>query len=126
MGYRVDKYTWAVRLAKTRSQAAEMIGKGKIKLNNQSVKPSREVKVGDSIQVMKNTATFSYEIIDVLEKRVGAKLVENYIRETTSPEEKAKFEVYKLSQQVYRENGSGKPNKKDRRQLDDFLDNWDD
>jgi ribosome-associated heat shock protein Hsp15 len=121
MNCRVDKYVWAIRLAKTRSLASELISKGKIKINNSTIKPSRDVKVGDTIQVLKNTATFSFEIVKLLDKRVGAKLLEEYVIDTTPPEEKEKFEVYKLSQQVYRENGSGKPTKKDRRDLGDFL-----
>ena len=126
MALRFDKVIWAVRLAKTRSQASELISKGKIKLNGQQVKPSREPKVGDSIEISKNTATYSYKLIDIIDKRVGAKLVENYLIDTTPLEEIEKFRLYNLSQAVYRDNGSGKPTKKDRRELGYFLEGWGD
>ena len=126
MALRFDKVIWAVRLAKTRSQASELISKGKIKLNGQQVKPSREPKVGDSIEISKNTATYSYKLIDIIDKRVGPKLVENYLIDTTPLEEIEKFRLYNLSQAVYRDNGSGKPTKKDRRELGYFLEGWGD
>jgi ribosome-associated heat shock protein Hsp15 len=121
MAFRVDKYVWSVRLAKTRSQASELISKGKIKLNNVQVKSSREPKVGDSIQISKNTAVYSYKIIQLLDKRIGAKLVEEYIIDITPEEEKEKYRLYSLTQSVYRENGTGKPTKKDRRDINDFF-----
>lgn len=121
MAFRVDKYMWGVRLAKTRSQASELISKGKIKLNNVQVKSSREPKVGDTIQISKNTAVYSYKIIQLLDKRIGAKLVEEYIIDITSEEEKEKYRLYSLTQSVYRENGTGKPTKKDRRDINDFF-----
>lgn len=121
MAFRVDKYVWSVRLAKTRSQASELISKGKIKLNNVQVKSSREPKVGDTIQISKNTAVYSYKIIQLLDKRVGAKLVEEYIIDITPVEEKEKYRLYSLTQSVYRENGTGKPTKKDRRDINDFF-----
>lgn len=126
MASRFDKVVWAVRLAKTRSQASELISKGKIKLNGQQVKPSREPKIGDSIEISKNTATFSYKLIDIIDKRIGPKLVENYLIDTTPLEEVEKFRLYNLSQAVYRDNGSGKPTKKDRRELGYFLEGWGD
>lgn len=124
MSLRWDKYIWAVRLAKTRSQAAEDLSKSKIKVNGLSVKPSKLPKVGDVIHVSRNTAVFSYQIIQLLEKRVGAKLVAEYIIDLTPPEEVEKFKAYQAAQQVYRENGTGKPTKKDRRNLDAFLEEW--
>ena len=121
MAFRVDKYIWCVRLVKTRSQASELISKGKIKLNNLQVKSSREPKVGDTIQISKNTAVYSYKIIQLLDKRIGAKLVEEYIIDITPEEEKEKYRLYSLTQSVYRENGTGKPTKKDRRDINDFF-----
>ncbi len=121
MAFRLDKYVWCVRLAKTRSQASELISKAKIKLNNTQVKSSREPKVGDIIQISKNTAVYSYKIIQLLDKRVGAKLVEEYIIDITPLEEKEKYRLYSLTQSVYRENGSGKPTKKDRRDINNFF-----
>jgi ribosome-associated heat shock protein Hsp15 len=122
MALRIDKYTWAVRLTKTRSQASELISKGKIKINESDVKPSREVKVGDVIQVHKNSAVFSYKVLELLEKRIGPKLVSIYIEDITPIEEVEKYKTYQEAQRVYRDLGTGRPSKKDRRSLDDFLD----
>lgn len=122
---RIDKYLWCVRLSKTRSIATELVNKGKIKLNGESVKPSKEVKCGDVLVVVKNASNFSYKILNVVESRVGAKLVQDYIIDITPLEEIEKYKIYQSSQRVYRENGSGKPTKKDRRDLGGFLDNWD-
>ena len=122
MAFRFDKFVWSVRLTKTRSLATEAISKGNIKLNGQQIKPSREPKVGDVVDVSKNTAVFSYEIVELLDQRVGPKLVENYLRDITPDSEKEKYKLYSISQAVYRENGSGKPTKKDRRDLNEFFD----
>ena len=122
MALRIDKYTWAVRLTKTRSQASELISKGKIKINEVDVKPSRDVKLGDVIQVHKNSAVFSYKVLELLEKRVGPKLVSIYIEDITPIEEVEKYKTYQEAQRVYRDLGTGRPSKKDRRMLDDFLD----
>ncbi len=124
MSLRIDKFVWFVRLAKTRSQSAELISKNKFKLNGEAVKPSKEVKVGDVISAHKNTALFSFEVINLLDRRVGAKLVENYVIDMTPIEEIEKYKQYQLAQKTYRENGTGKPTKKDRRSLDDFLEEW--
>ncbi|MCE3296698.1 MAG: hypothetical protein K0R65_2412 [Crocinitomicaceae bacterium] len=122
MKIRVDKYLWCVRLSKTRSQATELISKGKVRINGQEIKPSRDIKIGDVVGIQKNSALFEYEVLDLLEKRVGAKLVETYLRDITKPEEIEKYKAYQLAQSAYREYGTGKPSKKDRRDLDDFLD----
>lgn len=124
MSCRLDKFAWCVRLAKTRSQSATAVTKGKIKLNNESTKPSKEVKVGDVVQIIKHTSTFSYKVIQLLDKRVGAKLVNDYIIDITPPEEVEKLRLYSIAQSGYRQYGTGKPSKKDRRDLDDFLDVW--
>lgn len=124
MSLRIDKYVWSVRLAKTRSQAADLIAKSRIKLNGESVKPARDVKVGDKIHVHKNTAVFTYEVIQLLDKRVGAKLVVDYLRDITPVDEIEKYKAYQLAQSSYRVHGTGKPSKKDRRDLDDFLTDW--
>lgn len=124
MSCRVDKFAWSVRLAKTRSQSSDAISKGKIRLNGQHVKPARDVKLGDTVQVIRHTATFSYKVIQLLDKRVGAKLVPDYIIDITSDEEREKLKMYQAAQRVYREHGTGKPSKKDRRDLDSFLEEW--
>ena len=113
-----------MRLAKTRSISATLISKGKVRLNGGGAKPSKEVKLGDEINIVKHNATFTFRIIQLLDRRVGAKLVKDYIIDVTPPEEHEKMELYRMSQRVYRENGSGKPSKKDRRDLEDFINNW--
>ena len=123
MKLRWDKYLWCVRLAKTRSIASDLISKGKIKVNGESVKPSREVKLNDLISVQKNTATFTFKAVGFTDKRVGAQLVSNFLVDLTPQEEIEKFKLYQDSQRNYRQT-DGKPTKKDRRELDDFLSNW--
>jgi ribosome-associated heat shock protein Hsp15 len=113
-----------VRLTKTRSIATEEVSKGRFKLNGENVKPAREVKGGDLIQVQRNSAIFSYKVLDILDKRVGAPLVVNYILDITPEEEIQKYKEYQSAQRVYRET-DGKPTKKDRRELDRFMDDWD-
>jgi ribosome-associated heat shock protein Hsp15 len=118
---RLDKFVWCVRLCKTRSQGTELISKGQIKLNTQTIKPSKELRIQDIISVHKNNAVFSYKVIELLDKRVGAALIEDFILDITPIEEKEKFKAYQLVRQIYRQNGDGKPTKKDRRDLDSFL-----
>ena len=123
MKLRWDKFLWCVRLAKTRSQAAEILSKGKVKINGEQVKPAREVKLNDEIHIHRNTAVFTYKVTGFAEKRVGAALVVNFILDLTPQEEIEKFKAYQAAQRVYRQT-DGKPTKKDRRELDDFLENW--
>lgn len=124
MSTRLDKYVWSVRLAKTRSQAADAISKGKVKLNGENIKPAKDVKIGDEINVIKHTAVFTYKVLQLLDRRVGAKLVPDYLLDITPEEEIEKLKMFQLSQKSYRQHGTGKPSKKDRRNLDDFLENW--
>ena len=124
MKIRFDKYVWCVRLAKTRSQASELISKGKIRLNGQDVKSSKEIKVNDVIGVQKHSATFNYKVLVLLDKRLGAALIPTYIEDQTTEEEILKFKQYQLAQKAYRET-DGKPTKKDRRELDKFMEDWD-
>ena len=124
MSCHLDKFAWSVRLAKTRSQAAEAISKGRIRLNGETTKPAKEVKLGDEVSLHRHTAVFTFKVLQLLEKRVGAKLVTEYVLDITPDEEREKLKVYQASQSVYRQHGSGKPSKKDRRDLDDFLENW--
>ncbi|PKR81246.1 hypothetical protein CW751_06575 [Brumimicrobium salinarum] len=121
MSVRIDKFVWFTRLAKTRSIATEQVKKGKVKLNGVSVKPAREVKEGDEIGIVKHTSVFTYKVKALLNNRVGAKLVEDYLIDTTNPEELEKYKTYQTAQSAYRHRGTGKPSKKDRRELDAFL-----
>ena len=124
MKLRLDKFIWAIRIAKTRSLAHEAISKGKIKMNFKDIKPSYQPQVNDIITIHRNSAVFSYKVIVLTDKRIGAKLVHDFITNITPPEEIEKFEQYLLSQKLYRINGDGKPSKKDRRDLDDFKENY--
>lgn len=121
MSLRIDKYVWFVRLAKTRTLATELVQKNKIKLNNAPVKPSKEVKIGDTVSIIKNNATFSYKIKDLLDRRVGAKLVADYLIDITDPLELEKFKTYQEAQSVYREYGTGRPSRKDRDNFESFF-----
>ncbi|MFM6965434.1 MAG: RNA-binding S4 domain-containing protein [Sphingomonadales bacterium] len=123
MKIRLDKYLWAVRLSKTRSQATELINKGKVLINDSLIKPSREIKIGDIITILKHNAKFKYQILAGLEKRVGAPLVKDFISDITDPKEIEKFKAYQQAQNNYRQT-DGKPTKKDRRELDRFMDDW--
>lgn len=123
MKIRLDKYLWAVRLSKTRSQATELINKDKVLINDSLIKPSREIKIGDIITILKHNAKFKYQILAGLEKRVGAPLVKDFISDITDPEEIEKFKAYQQAQNNYRQT-DGKPTKKDRRELDRFMDDW--
>ena len=124
MKLRLDKFIWAIRIAKTRSLAHEAISKGKIKMNFKDIKPSYQPQENDIITIHRNSAVFSYKVIVLTDKRIGAKLVHDFIKNITPPEEIEKFEQYVLSQKSYRINGEGKPSKKDRRDLDDFKENY--
>lgn len=122
MNLRLDKFVWCVRLAKTRSIATDLIQKGKIKLNNAQVKPSREVKIGDTVSLVRNNAVFSFKIKDLLDRRVGAKLVPDYLIDITEKAELEKYQEYRDSQRAYREYGTGRPSRKDREQISSFFD----
>ena len=124
MKLRLDKFIWAIRIAKTRSLAHEAISKGKIKMNFKDIKPSYQPQENDIITIHRNSAVFSYKVIVLTDKRIGAKLVHDFIKNITPPEEIEKFEQYLLSQKLYRINGDGKPSKKDRRDLDDFKEKY--
>ena len=124
MKLRLDKFIWAIRISKTRGLAHEAISKGKIKMNFKDVKPSYQPQENDIITLHRNSAVFSYKVIALTDKRIGAKLVHDFIKNITPQEEIDKFEQYLLSQKSYRINGDGKPSKKDRRALDDFKDNY--
>jgi len=121
MSCRLDKFVWCVRLTKTRTLATELVQKGKIRLNNASAKPSKDVKIGDIVSIVRNNATFSYKIKDLLDRRVGAKLVPDYLIDVTDPAEVEKFREYQAAQSVYREYGTGRPSRKDRDSFESFF-----
>ena len=121
---RIDKFVWCVRLAKTRSLASKLVSANKIKLNGTECKPAKEVYPNDLITVQKNNAVFSYKVLQLTNKRLGAKLVMEHIIDITPEEEIEKYKTYQLAQRAYRGKDQGKPNKKDRRDIDHFLEGW--
>ena len=118
---RIDKWLWAVRLYKTRTIAAEACRKGQVSLNGVNLKPSRMVKVGEVISVRKPPITLSFRILQAIENRVSAKLVPEMLEDVTPPEQYELLELSKISGFVDRARGTGRPTKKERRDLDTFL-----
>lgn len=118
---RVDKFLWAVRIYKTRSIAADACKNGRVLIAEYQVKPSRMLKVGEIFEVKQNPIFRRFKIIDVLENRVGAKLVANYIEDITPESELKKLEALK-EHGVTRERGAGRPTKKERRDIDGYFD----
>jgi ribosome-associated heat shock protein Hsp15 len=117
---RIDKFLWAVRLFKTRSIATEACKKGKVLLNGEKVKASRSVLLNDIITVNRAPIDYTYKVIALLKNRVGAKLVNDYITDTTPQAELDKLEEINLSKvEYYRPKGTGRPTKRDRRLLDE-------
>lgn len=121
-GVRIDKWLFAVRIFKTRSIATEECSKGRVKVNGTEVKPSRDIKVGDIIEVRKNPVTYRYKVLQLAEKRMGAKLVPEFLEDQTTKEALEILEVNKLMQWSNRDRGTGRPTKKDRRDMDNFFD----
>ena len=117
---RIDKWMWATRIFKTRTIALEACKKNRVMINNLAVKPSRMVRVGDVIQVRKPPITYSFKVLGLTENRVGAKLVPNYLENSTPPEQYEILELQKISGFVDRARGTGRPTKKERRDLDEF------
>ena len=118
---RIDKWLWAVRLFKTRSLATEECKKGRVTIDGVSVKPSRVPKPGDIIKVRKNPVTYSYRVIGLIGKRIGAKLVHEYVEDITPPEELKILERQQMGS-FGRDRGAGRPTKKDRRDIDRLQD----
>ncbi|WP_029904457.1 RNA-binding S4 domain-containing protein [Prevotella sp. 10(H)] len=121
---RIDKWLWAVRLFKTRSIAIEACKKGRITIKGVIVKPSRTIKVGDVIEVRRAPVTYSFEVLALSENRMGAKLVPEFMRDVTPPSQLEILEMSKMSGFVDRARGTGRPTKKDRRELEQFTDDY--
>ena len=119
---RIDKYLWAVRLFKTRSLASEECKKGRVLVGGQPVKSSRIVNIGDIIAIKDPPIFHEYKIVDVTEKRMGAKLVPDFIVEVTADDHLEMLKLTKLANKFNRQHGLGRPTKKERRELDTFLD----
>ena len=119
---RIDKYLWSIRLYKTRSIATEACKKGHVKQGDKPCKPSKEVYGNEFISVRKNQINYKIQVLDIPESRVGAKLVDLYRKDTTPKEEFEKTDLLKYSKDYYRKKGTGRPTKKDRRDIDDYYD----
>lgn len=122
MEVRLDKYLWAVRIFKTRSDAADAVRNNKVTVNGAYAKPSREVKIGDRLAVRRQQVTYSYQVVDLVSSRQPAKNVPLYCLDTTPQEELDKLVAPRETVFVFRERGTGRPTKKERRELDDLMD----
>jgi len=122
---RIDKWLWSVRLFKTRTLAIEACKKGRIMINNITVKPSRMVKRNEVIQIKKSPIVYSFQVVDLIERRVGAKLVPDYMKDVTPASEYQILEMTKVSGFIDRARGTGRPTKKDRRDLEQFTEELD-
>ena len=118
---RVDKWLWSARIFKTRTIAAAACKKGQITLRGAQLKPSRLIKVGDVIEVRKPPVTYSFKVLQAIERRVGAKLIPEILEDVTPPQQYELLEMGKISGFVNRAKGTGRPTKKDRRSLDEFT-----
>ena len=118
---RLDKYLWAVRVFKTRSDAADAIRNNKVTVNGSYAKPSREVKIGDLVAVRKQQVTYSYKVLDLVAGQ-PAKNVPLYCLDVTPQEERDKLNIPRETIFVFRERGTGRPTKKERRELDTLMD----
>lgn len=135
---RIDKWLWAARIFKTRSIASDACKNGRVAVNGVNVKPSRMVKEGDTISVRKPPVTYSFKILKPIEQRVGAKLLPEIYENVTPQDQYELLEMNRISGFVDRARGTGRPTKKDRRQMDAFVapslegfgefdfDSWDD
>lgn len=118
---RIDKWLWAVRVFKTRSLATDACKMNRVSINGQLTKPSRLVKEGDVISVCKPPIEYSFKVLRVLNNRVGAKLVPEYMENVTPKEQYDILELQRLSRFVDRAKGLGRPTKKDRRDMENFI-----
>ncbi|WP_431611996.1 RNA-binding S4 domain-containing protein [Chryseobacterium sp. 'Rf worker isolate 10'] len=131
---RIDKFLWSIRFYKTRSIAAEEIKKNRVSIGTSAVKSSKEVKEGDTIKIRKNQIDYKIKVIQIPKSRIGAKLVSLHIQDVTDKEQYELLKLRKMSQDYYRNKGEGRPTKKDRREMDDYVGNdidsdftdWDD
>lgn len=130
---RIDKWLWAARIFKTRSIAADACKNGRVTVGGTNVKPSRMVKVGETVSVRKPPITYSFKILQAIEQRVGAKLIPQVYENVTTPDQYELLEMTRISGFVDRARGTGRPTKKERRSLDAFIgpslggfDDWDD
>lgn len=122
MDVRIDKYLWCIRAFKTRSDATDACKGGKVRVNGDDIKPSKDVKVGDVITVRKGAVSYTYKVLELIDKRQGPKLVSQYAENLTPEEELAKLKAPVETFFLKRDRGTGRPTKKDRRQMDALWD----
>ena len=117
---RIDKWLWAARIFKTRTIAAAACKKGQVSMGGVQLKASRMIKAGDVVSVRKPPITYSFRVLQPIERRVGAKLIPEVLENVTTPDQYELLEMSKISGFVGRAKGTGRPTKKDRRSLEDF------
>ena len=118
---RIDKWLWAARIFKTRSIAVDAIKNGRVTIQGVNVKPSRMVKEGEVVSVRKPPVTYSFKILKTIEQRVGAKLIPEIYENVTPADQYELLEMNRISGFVNRQCGTGRPTKKERRALDEFV-----
>ncbi len=119
---RIDKFLWSIRFYKTRNIAAEEIKKNRVSIGENPVKSSKEVKEGDVIKIRRNQIDYKIKVLQIPKSRIGAKLVPLHITDLTDKEQYEILKIRRMSQDYYRQKGEGRPTKKDRRDMDDFVD----
>jgi ribosome-associated heat shock protein Hsp15 len=119
---RLDKYLWAVRIYKTRSEATDACNGNKVRIGGVPAKPGKAVKIGDTVEVHKGPATLTYKVLQLASSRMGAQLVPDYLEDLTPESEQAKFHAPRETIVLHRDKGAGRPTKKDRRELDHLMD----
>ncbi len=118
---RIDKWLWAARIFKTRSIAADACKNGRVMVGGTTVKPSRMLKEGETVNVRKPPVTYSFKVLKTIEQRVGAKLLPEVYENVTTPDQYELLEMNRISGFVDRARGTGRPTKKDRRAMDAFV-----
>ena len=121
-GVRIDKYLWAIRVFKTRTDATDACKGGKVKIGTVNAKPSRDVQVGEVIDVRKGAVTFTYKVLQLVDHRLGAKLVPDFAQNLTPESELEKLRAPVESFFLTRDRGAGRPTKKDRREIEQIWD----
>ena len=120
---RIDKYLWSIRVYKTRTDATDACKGGKVRVNGLDIKPSKGVKIGDLITARKGAVVYTYKVLELIDKRQGAKLVPRYAENLTPQEELDKLRAPVETFFLKRDRGAGRPTKKDRRQMEDLWSN---
>lgn len=122
---RIDKYLWSIRVYKTRSDATDACKGGKVRVNGADTKPSKAVKAGDIITARKGAVTYTYKVLQLIDKRQGARLVSEFAENLTPEEEIMKLRAPVETFFMQRDRGAGRPTKKDRRQMDSLWESLD-